>query len=331
MPETMPVKKYNCSQAEFYATVKLAWGSCDANLADFTNFATTYNAALIAARKTQLSDAKAMPDVQARGEAGETFGIQLSETAKTANLKWLSLRRYIEKAYKGPLAKPKLEAAGHDYYETANQQDWEDMDLMLEAGKNFITTFGAPLTADAGMPAAFPADYNLVYVAFNGLYDQFKNAPQSAQEGTRAKMLANNDLYDKTIEMMKDGQTIYYNNAAKRERFIWEKVLSLVTPPIGGGLPVSSLVIKGKITNNNNGDGIVNAVVTINEAGNPEPGVSVTTNENGDYNFRADGLQPNAPIVIHHKVEAPGFVTQEKDINMTVGQTFTVDVVMNPV
>jgi hypothetical protein len=96
-------------------------------------------------------------------------------------------------------------------------------------------------------------------------------------------------------------------------------------------IPPTSLVIDGKITSNATGLAIVNATVTINEAGNPDPGVSVNTDASGNYHFQAAGLDANAPFVIHHKVEAPGFVTQEKDISMTTGQKFIIDVVMNPV
>src|ERR1051325_11185179 len=106
MPEKTPKAKYKCSQPEFYSTAKLAWDSFEINIADFTNFSTLYTPAFLAARRQQWADAKAMPDVQARGDAGETYGIQLEQAAKDANLKWLLLRRYIEKSYKGPMAKP---------------------------------------------------------------------------------------------------------------------------------------------------------------------------------------------------------------------------------
>jgi hypothetical protein len=96
-------------------------------------------------------------------------------------------------------------------------------------------------------------------------------------------------------------------------------------------IPATSLVIDGKITNNATGLGIVNASVSFNAIGSPGPGASVNTDASGNYHFQGDGLDANAPIVIHHKVEAPGFLTQEKDISMTTGQKFIIDVVMNPV
>jgi len=330
MPEQMPIPKYRCTQPELYAVCKLAWNSFEENLAAFTAFKTLYDAPFLVARRAEVNAAKAMPDDQARGAAGEMFGIQLKTAADTANLKWLTLTAYIKSSFQGALAKPQLEAAGHGYYPTANGGDWEDMESMLDAGKAFITTHGATLTASGGMPAAFPADYDMVKVAFSGLYDQFKGAPQSAKEGTRAKINANNFIYEKVMAMMDDGQILFYNDAAKRDKFIWAKVMDLVTPPKEGGIPVTSLVVFGKVKNATNGLGIPNAQVTMSIVPPTGESETVSTNANGDYYFRQDGLPPGQTLTVNHQVVAPGFTMVQQNVSMTVGQSVELNVDMNP-
>lgn len=325
----MPMPKYSCTQSELYAVCKLVWNSFEENLAAFTAFKTIYDAPFLVARRAEMNAAKAMPDEQARGAAGEMFGIQLKTAADSANLKWLTLTAYIKSSFQGALAKPQLEAAGHGYYPSANRGDWEDMDSMLEAGKTFMTANGAALAASGGMPAAFPADYEAVKVAFSGVYDQFKGAPQSAKEGTRAKINANNFIYEKVMAMMDDGQILFYNDAAKRDKFIWANVMRLVTPPPQGGIPVTSVVVFGKVKNATNGLGIANAQVTMNSVP-PTEGETVMTNANGDYYFRFDGLPAGQNMNMSHMVVAPGFFTKQQNINVTIGQSFEVNVEMSP-
>jgi len=204
-------------------------------LDDFRNHKTFYDAAFLAARRAEVAAAKLLPDDQARGEAAEVFRIQMKEAADAAKLKWNTLRSYIEDAFSPELVKPKLEAAGYLKYETAADGDWEDMKDMLTAGSTFIDNNNATLTAPGGMPAGFPAAYSAAMTTFNTLYQSFMAAQQGSEEGTSAKVIANNLIYTKLMKMFDDGQIIYHNNAAKRVRFIFANVKALVSTPNGGG------------------------------------------------------------------------------------------------
>ncbi len=332
MPTPKPEPKYNCTQAELYAICKTGWGSYAENLADFTAFKTIYTALFGTDALGEVTAAQLMPDDQARGAAAEMLRISMTEAANTAILKWKSLRAYIKSSYPAAMVKPQEEAAGYGYYETATNYDWEDLTELLKSGATFITNNTAALTT-GGMPAGFALAYTNAQTAFNDLYDDFKDSEQDSVEGTDVKMEANNDIYDKLIDMFEDGIIIYDNNAAKRKRFIFEQVKSLVTPPGGGGgggIPATSLVVKGKVTHSVTGDPIVSAQVQANDVADPANVQVVNTNATGDYFIKFDGMAAGASISMHHRVTAPGFVTEDKNINMTVGQTHTVNVAMLP-
>ncbi len=330
MPTPKPERKYNSTQAELYSICDIGWTSFEENLADFTAAKTFYDAAFLTARRGEVQAAKLLPDEQARGAVPESFNVQMQQAANAALLKWKFLRSHIGDAFTGDLTKPNVEAAGSAYYDTASTGNWEDLKAMLVAGQTFITENLGALTA-AGMPAGFQLSYNNAMTAFTDLYDDFKDGEQDAGEGTDEKIIANNAIYDKMMKMFDDGQLIYDNNAAKRNRFIFAQVKSLVTPPGGGnGIPVTSLVIKGKVTDDSSGTGIVNAQVQVNDVADPANVQVTNTNATGDYFFKFDGMTAGAAVSIHHRVTAAGFVTEDKNINMTVGQTHKVNVAMLP-
>ncbi|MBK8659703.1 MAG: hypothetical protein IPN22_12750 [Bacteroidetes bacterium] len=70
------------------------------------------------------------------------------------------------------------------------------------------------------------------------MYGSFKDAQQDSHEQTDAKIEANNAIYREGRAMMEDGKRIFRKNAAVRDRFVWERVVELVTPSTGGSTVV---------------------------------------------------------------------------------------------
>jgi hypothetical protein len=262
--EQRPVKDYNCSQAELYAGLDIVWDSQAEHEAEFSAENTIYTPGLAATRKAAIQAARALPDGQARYAESESLRILLIEKHEVAIAKWNSLDGYIRKAFTGANYKPRIDEAGKMYYEKAYARNWEQVILLLQSGKNFIDTHGALLTASGGMPVAFGADFETARTGFGSTYGLFKDAQQDAQEETDAKIVANNLIYADGRGMMEDGKHIFRKIASLRDRFIWEKVLELVSNPGGGSGNLYTGTINGM------------TVLNILGAANPEWTAGVT-------------------------------------------------------
>jgi hypothetical protein len=231
-----PSAIYTCSQAELYSGLNSAWNSQAERETEFEAENTEYTPGISVTRKASIQAAKAMPDGQARYADSETFRLDMEDLLDENLGKWNSLEGYIKKAFKGSHFKPRIEEAGKNYYETAANQNWEDVGLLMEAGKNFIGTHSAVLIASGGMPVGFELAYNNKKSAFDTLYEQYKTAREDAQEQTDAKLNANNAIFKEGREMMDDGKHIFRKSASIRERFIWERILSMISPGGGAGI-----------------------------------------------------------------------------------------------
>lgn len=111
---------------------------------------------------------------------------------------------------------------------------------MMAAGLKFIDDNAAALAAV--MPATFPAEYTTLKEELHDLYTAFTDAEEDSFEATDAKIKANNEIYDRTMKMFVDAQTVFVDNAAKRQRFVFEHIKNLVTKPGAASL-------QGTITN----------------------------------------------------------------------------------
>ena len=294
-----PLQQYNCKQEELYQVCLLGWDSYLENVAAFTSTNTTYTLAFGQTSRTAVLTAKAMPDFQARDEASESFLILMKEAATQCLIQWNLLETHIKKSFPLNLHKPKLESAGADHYEKAAQNNWESVSALMESGKKFIAQNTAALTT-GGMPAGFSAAFNTARTSFETLYTQFKDAQQDAEELRDDKINANNAIFSLLSSMFEDGQKIYRNNPAKRERFTFSKVLELVS----GASPVSpSLVtLLTAVT-----DQSVLQGFNIGISGSAGDEASISWGDGNTNDITLDGTTQNIP----HNYVAPGIYTIE--------------------
>jgi hypothetical protein len=227
---TRPEAKYNCPVVELYAGLGLVWNSQALYETEFENENTQYTPGLSVIRKAAIDAAQALPDGQASGSVAEVLRIQLVEKLKPAIAKWHSLEGYTQKAFPGELYKPKIEAAGKQFYQKATNLNWEVAKQLLVSAKTFLTENESALTNNGGMPANFITGFDTVKGEFIGLFEAFKAAEQESIAQTDAKLNANNAIYAEGRSMMEDGKRIFTMNAALRNKFVWERVLELLTP-----------------------------------------------------------------------------------------------------
>jgi hypothetical protein len=233
-----PEPDYDCTQAELYGGLQIVWNSQAQHETEFEAENTQYTAGLSVTKKAAITAAENMPDGQARGEVSETKRIEMSVKLVTILSKWRSLDGYIKKAFPGAFYKPKIEAAGKPYYSKAANENWEVVKSLLTSAKNFLTSNEAALLADGGMPTNFITGFDTVKGQFETLFEEFKEAQQESEEQRDAKINANNAIYADGRSMMEDGKRIFSQNHAVRERFVWERVLELLTPNSGDSTQV---------------------------------------------------------------------------------------------
>ncbi len=307
---TQKVKnKYNCKQTELYAVATSFITSLDEKLANFTALNTIYNPAYVAALQTLLNNARDLPNFQQRNEPSEILRIQIRQQADVNLDQWRALRSYIEHAFPPELVKPKLEAAGWSYFNEAGKYNWEEIDELIDSGREFILA-NEPALLAGGMPAAFPAEYETQQNVWRTFFNQLSDTQQDQKESTDAKIEANNTLYDRLIRIGRDASVIYRTNPTTRERFSFTAVLSLVSSS-------GPAKLKGKITDGANA---------------PIEGVSVYLEEVDAETFTdADGNYDTGNIpsgTYKVKFTKAGFEAQEMEIVLGKGVTKTQNITL---
>jgi len=332
MGTSRPIAKYHCTQAELYAICTIGWQSYNENQPDFEAFKTTYTAAFGTAMVAAVETAKNLPDFQARNEDTETAYILMGQTATLALTKWRTLRSYIKSAFAPELQKPNIEAAGEEHYTKATTRNWGETELMFTSALNYITENTAILTA-AGMPATFPTSFSDLHTTFISHYSTFTDSGQDEHEGTDAKVNSNNSLYDNLQKMFEDGQIIYEENPAKRERFIFARVKELITNNSstgGSGIPATVVELGVYVYDEETNTPIEGAHFTILNA----PGgvaISATSNSEGIVLMRILGFEPNETVVLNGEITADGYESDSGELEATAGNLYSIDASMQPV
>ncbi len=328
MPDPRPQAIYACSQSELYAICTIGWTSFNENQPDFEAFKTIYNATYGTAALAEVEAAKNLPGFQERNEATETTYILLGAAQAKCLMQWKSLRSYIKSSFPADLQKPKIESAGYDHYAKAANKNWDETLLLLTAGQHFIDNNTAALTA-GGMPATFSAAYAATTTAFSDLYVQFTDFEQDEEEATDAKILANNKLYQKLLAMFEDAQIIYDTNAAKRERFVFAQIKSMITNKPGSGtIPADSIFLLGKVLDANTFNPVANASINTTPNGSVVTFSAVTDNS-GVYEMKISGLPTNSSGTLDVFAEALDYQPTSSPLSYETGKKYELGFELN--
>lgn len=329
MADQKPIALYSCTQAQLYSVCRAGWVSLDENIIDFSDHSSIYTPPLASARVLAIEVAEQLPDFQERNEPSETDFILLKEAHGPCLTQWKKLRSHIKHAFAESLHKPKIESAGYDHYAKAANLNWSETKSLMNSGKNFIDN-NTPVLAAAGMPAAFTVTFNDARTAFIDLYDAFTDASQDQQEATDIKINANNAIYKDLMSMFEDGQLIYEKNPAKRDRFIFARVLAIVTTTSSnaGTTPADTIIIAGKVVEAITLIPISNASVNATVGGSTAT-FGVVTDSNGIYELPIRGLSPqpansnSASITIN--AEALDHEPQSQELDYALGNRYELD------
>lgn len=319
MATQRPERTYPASMAVMYATCRLIWQSYLENVAAFTAFLTSYTQAFGEAALAEIDAAEALPEFQARNELTETSFNDLKDAGNSALMRWRYLERYIEHSFAPDDVKALTEAAGKEHYAAAANLNWPELIELLTMGRAFITAHSAAL-GSGGMPAGFAAGYDTDMAAVTAAYAVFKDSEQDEQEGTDEKVLANNAVYAMTQRLCNDAQLVMWEDAAKRNRFVYSHVQELVSS--GGGPNV--LTVKGRVTGVAIGLPLEGVKVTA-MAEFLEGPVTALTDPDGLYALDVAG--GTVGTVVKLNFEHAGYTTGHKSVEYLRG-TVKVDVVL---
>lgn len=198
------------------------------HVTEFTNYSTKYTATTGTDLRMAIKDARALPGEAQRDAAHSVLRKELVELKDNSLIVWQQLSSFIRDAYSKEVYQNQLNAAGHGYYSSAQNEDWDDVKGLMEDGANYITEHSAVLTADGGMPAGFEVVFGNAQEAFELKYDAFLQALEASKLATDKKLSANNAIYREAMRICEDGKRIFRKDAAIREQFTFETVLSLV-------------------------------------------------------------------------------------------------------
>lgn len=216
---------YGCSQKDLYEVVQLVLKAYQDKRARFSAISTIYTEEWGDNLLDAMLAAKAMPEKEARSQQHEALRIRLLPVGDSCCINWKLLESHIFRSFPVEEHKTMLESAGRQYYRRATKKDWESVSALMQMAGNFIADNLARLTG-GGMPASFESDFGALTSDFEAKYTEFKMVEQQMEEAREAKIEANNAVYTTLIGMMKDGQKIFRNEAAVRERFVFRRVLA---------------------------------------------------------------------------------------------------------
>jgi hypothetical protein len=320
--------KYNCKQVELYSIAKIGLGSFIENKAAFESFKANYGDPYAQRFEERITSTMGLPGFQVRDMRSEVAGIQLREAAQRCLDNWQALRRYIRDVKSwANLQKPKLEAAGSKEYPTAARFNWEYVLLLNDMASSFIEQFGDDLKMDGNMPDTFAQAFNDHKERYKAHYLRLMDAAQDNPQDTRAKIMANNDLYDELMRMFEDGQFLFRSDSTLKNRFIFARVLNRVRRPSGGGSPTPVPVpgdgvgkMAGTVVRSDTGMPLAGAEVTIAALG-----LVAVTDADGRFELAGVPVGTHPVMAWHAEMES-----LEKEVTVVADAGVTVDFSLRP-
>ncbi|MFN8321861.1 MAG: carboxypeptidase-like regulatory domain-containing protein [Chitinophagales bacterium] len=276
----MAKPNYNCTEQELYTICNLAWKNCGKNLAAFTALKAKYTQIYVDAKLAAVKTASELPDEQQRNEAYETASVNLKKQARICLDTWQLLKRYIADGFPADEQKPKLEAAGHDYFRPASNDNWDSVRGLMTSGLTFINSNNAQLTAADNMPATFQNTFKGEKEEFESRHEKFLTAEEDATVGQNDKIKANNTIHAELMGMLLDGQEIFKKEEALLKQFVFAELLYLASGTGTAGF-------KGRVTQAGTTLGIEGVKVT---AKNNNKTTETDTNGKFELNQLASGI-----------------------------------------
>jgi hypothetical protein len=218
---------YGIPQEILYTVCIAAWNLCKGNLAKFTALKALYTEAFVTDSLNAVHAAKDLPDIRQTLAARKEARINLVAATRQVRANWQLLKVYITKAFDASMVKAKLDAAGAGLYNKASVDNWSAVRSLIDAANTFIANNLEALTASDNMPADFQTAFKAAGDNCIDLSVIFAQIDVEKEMATTQKLDANNAIYAAVIEMLKDGQQIFKDDAAMKRQFTFNYLVSM--------------------------------------------------------------------------------------------------------
>ena len=309
--------KYKHSQDEVYTGLEMVGANALLDQLKLVAHKPKYVVAFIGTFINDIAAARAIPDFVQRANMNEAQRKLLclrlvpeknSLEVADGEAALDNLKSYIEGAYKNKsVQKSRLSEAGFGDYKKVMKFNWDKVKSMFLKGKEFLVKYETELTADGNMLAAFILIFNGVADSIIAEVDAYLAEREAVRLLRQDKIVATNNVVDRGMEICKDGKTVFKRNPAKKNLYIWKKVMEIVTPPGAAGL-------RGTVKADGTFLPIGGAVIEMQQAGSPV--VVFETNEIGSY------YSGHLPVGQYsYKLSKAGFVIIETSVEIKTGVT----------
>ena len=153
--------------------------------------------------------------------------IALTASTKQVQANWQLLKVYITKAYNKSLWQTKLDAAGASFYGKASLDNWSSISSLIEAANAFYCGQSRRPYCKWKIPATFQTTFQNEGENCINLSNNFFGLNMQKQMATSAKIDANNAIYTSVMEMLKDGQQIFKDDAATKRLFTFNSLVAV--------------------------------------------------------------------------------------------------------
>lgn len=262
---------YKCSQQELYSVCRLGWGACSEHLAAFSAHRAIYSTSHIADQLAAIASAEALPNDPVRRGIKKITRSDLVEYKVTCLGLFKDLVTYILAAFPASEHATRLDMAGQGYFAKADNENWNSVEALNKAAKQFITDHFTVLTARLNMSPAFQAKFELAASEFEQQHSLFLNKGNFTPKQTASKIEQNNIIYLELKTLLTDGKACFKKDTETRQQFVYSRLLYLT-----GGSGTSG--IKGRIVDAVTGWAIEGVEVSV-----PKKRRRVLTDKEGHY------------------------------------------------
>ena len=218
---------FRSSQTVMYAIGRRAWVNYFTNLAAFTAFNAKYTEAYEQNAEKELENAASLPNSTQRQSNTKSLNRKTKSAGARVRKQFKILKRYIINAFPADQVEPMLEAAGSTYY-LSSGTNFIDLAELAKMALAFIIANGEILAKDGnGMPASFIEIFTSAKAAFDKQLEAYNAALTGSQQGTSAKGLANEIVYNTMMGMMNDGKEIFAEDADLIKQFTYSELEKL--------------------------------------------------------------------------------------------------------
>ena len=218
---------YSTPQEILYTVCLDAWNLCSQNLQKFSSLKVYYTPAFITSAVEAVQAAKQLPESRQTIAGRKEVRINLVNTTRQVLSNWQVLKIYITKAFEESMVKTKLDAAGAALYARASLNNWSAVRSLIDTANIFIASNLTELTANGNMPADFQTTFKAAGDACIDLSVIYFKANMEKEVATSIKVGANNAIFASVMEMLKDGQQIFRDDATMKRQFTFNYLVKM--------------------------------------------------------------------------------------------------------